>query len=123
MGATASSATGDMSAANIISDPVDMMTGIWGSIHAVWNATGGAPVGQFFVDATGEDWDRDRPANITWEDISSLVSPPPPAVNGAGSFLINLQNIGFRGLRIRYVRTSGGAANQLSCWFNGKSAA
>lgn len=122
MGATATSATGDMSAA-ITSDPVDCQAIAYGCIEAVWNATGGSPVGTFVVEACGGSWNQDRPALINWIDITSLLTPALPAVSGAGSFIANLGNLGFRGVRLRYVRTSGGAANQLSVWFNGKSAA
>lgn len=119
MGATAGAATGDMSA-SLTSDPVDLKTIVYGCLEAVWNATGGSPVGSFVVEASGGSFSQDRPALINWIDITSLLSPALPAVSGAGSFIANLGNLGFRAIRLRYVRTSGGANNQLSVWFSGK---
>ncbi len=121
-GATATAATGDMSA-NITSDPADCWGIVYGCLELVWNATGGSPVGTLAVDGCGGSWNKDRPTTINWIDITSLITPALPAVNGAGSAIVNLGNIGFRAIRVRYVRTSGGATNQLSIWFNGKSAA
>jgi hypothetical protein len=121
MGATATAATGDMSGA-ITSDPVDLLQCMTGCIEAIWTATS-TPVGTWVVEASGGSFDQNRPGNINWYDITSLITPALAAVNGAGSFLINIGNLGFRAIRVRYVRTSGGQAGNLNMWFFGHSAA
>lgn len=121
-GATTSAATGDMSQ-NITSDPVDCLAVVFGCIEATWSASGGSPTGSWVLEASGGSFDKDRPANTKWYDITARLTPALPAVSGAGSFIANLPEIGYRALRLRYVLGSGGnVANGLSVWFNGKSA-
>lgn len=119
-GASASAANGDTTAASITSDPIDLLQCITGSLHAVW--TGGAPVGVITVFGTGGDYDQDRPANVTWEDITSRLPTTPPAVNGNGSWITNLADLGYRAIRFVYTRTSGGqAVGGMKVYFFGKS--
>lgn len=64
----------------------------------------GTPTGSFFVDATinGTDW-------------SALSFSPAPAASGAAdSFLINMNQLPYHKIRLRYVPTSG--SGTLNAW-------
>lgn len=86
-----------------------------GSFQVIWTGT---PTGSFVVEVSNADSDRSG-ATSNWVDISSLITPTLTAPAGsAGSMYINLDNIGAKYVRIRYVATSG--TGVLNVWGCGK---
>lgn len=120
-GATASAATGDMSAA-IVSDAFDIRQSIAASFEVVWVTTGGAPTGTFIVEAAGGSYNPDRQALTNWIDVTALMRPVPTNPAGvAGKFITDIPIVcGWRAVRWRYTPGAGGAVNQLSIWATGK---
>lgn len=121
LGATASSANGDMSVA-IVSDPFDIRQSVAASLEVVWGVTGGAPTGTFVIEAAGGSYNQNRPATINWIDVTALMRPAPTNPAGvAGKFITDIPIVsGWRAIRLRYTPGGGGAANQLSVWATGK---
>lgn len=64
----------------------------------------GTPTGSFFVDASIN--------GVDWEALA--FSPAPVAVGAAGSFLINMNQLPYHLIRLRYVPTSG--SGTLQAW-------
>lgn len=69
----------------------------------------GSPTGNFFIDATLD-------GGTTWTPLS--LSPAPVASGGAGNWYVDLNQIAFSGVRVRYARTSG--TGTLTAYISGK---
>lgn len=79
--------------------PVDFLDN--GSFQCVWTGT---PVGSFFVDVTNYDINNPN-ITIVWSQIT--LSSVPAASGSAGDGTINLNQLPFRWIRLRYVNSSG----------------
>lgn len=111
---------GDMSDAEVDSDPVDMRIMINGSIQAKWT---GAPVGNIKLQFANTILNNCglAPQNCCklvpsgdWLDYTGTSQ----AVSGVGQFGWNLLDAGYSCLRLAYIKTSG--TGSLAVTFSGK---
>lgn len=102
--------------ASITGGAVDCRDADLVSLHATWTATG-TPVGAFsFEGSNNADLAR---GTGDWEPIT-LDYPPTNPSGAAGSWLLRIAEYGYRYIRPKYTRTSGGSGAVLNMWFVGK---
>lgn len=102
---------GDMSG-DLQSVGVDMLSLPFGAIEAIWT---GNPTGTFSVDGSV---DNVPSANLVtnWYPTGTATNDP---AGSASSALINLSGIGFRWVRLSYVRTSGSGSLTVNIFGKG----
>lgn len=87
------------------SKEIDVTQAEIAAIELVWTGT---PVGTFQIQATvqvfGGGAAGGTGAGGTWQDI---ISPAPAASGSSGQHLINISDMGFSKLRVRYTNSSG----------------
>lgn len=109
----------DMSA-DFTSESINIWHLIGYAVTAKWS--GGSPVGVLQLQATTDDpWLYNDPKipnpDATWTDIPGGDY----AVNGDGKFTWNTDAAYYKGVRLVYTRTSGGAADSCDITWNGKA--
>lgn len=102
-----------------LSQGIDLTNYFIGAIQAVWT---GSPVGNILLQVSCDPvfekqsyQGTDQAANVVnWSDYTLSIQP----VSGAGDFAWNLNFLGFKWVRLKYIPTSG--SGSLSVAFNGK---
>lgn len=83
------------------------------SVTAEWSNTG-TPNGTFVVEVSNEKGGEGGSGISKWFDISASISPALPNASAATEFSIDFARLGYKWLRIRYVRSSGGTGAYLT---------
>lgn len=96
---------GDMSQATLNSNAQDLSFYWVFSVQAVFT---GAPVGSISLSASND--------NITFTTIAGTTT----AISAASNIMWNVENAGYKYVRVEYVKTSGTGA--LTCKYFGKGA-
>lgn len=84
---------GDMSQASIVSGSLNVASMLAGALELIWT---GAPTGTFSVQASMD--------NANWYDTATPVAAP---AGSPASTMVQLTDIGFPWVRIKYTKTSG----------------
>lgn len=120
---TSKLATNQSMGATFASNGVDTGQIVLLSIQAVWT---GSPVGSFKLQISNDDvpvavepnkpYAQNPSSNVVnWTDYTGSTT----AVSGAGDFMWNILESGYRWIRVVYTRTSGTGTCNITCRVKG----
>lgn len=110
---------GDMSTGTVTSIGVDVNQMYAAAVQAVWSG-GGTPAGTFALQVSSDIVQVASGTNPAANVVNwiTYTNSQVPAGGADGSFLWNLNPMGYRWIRLQYIRTSG--TDSLNAIFTGK---